>query len=65
MLVILLLVTRSDQMFMNYVGEMQIILSTTYGKEMNYIGFGVRPYLQHHLWDRDRAGGVVQLAGGL
>jgi hypothetical protein len=49
---------------MNYVGEVQLILSTTCGREMNYVGFRVRPYLEHHLWDIDRAGGVVQLSSG-
>jgi hypothetical protein len=28
-----------------------------YRKEMNYVGFRVKPYLDHHLWDRDRAVG--------
>jgi hypothetical protein len=36
--------------------KFQLILSTTYGREMNYVGFRVRPYLHHHLWDQDRVG---------
>jgi hypothetical protein len=38
---------------MNYVGEMQLILSTSFGREMNYVGYRVIPYLEHHMWDRD------------